>query len=137
MNAPESFEVTVLPEGTQKVSIAYDERVPHAAVFTFQLEDHTIGNLLRMFAYSVFMFFLCYRIHFSSLRLSFLFRKLLEYPQITFVGYQIPHPLKNECIVRVQTDGSISPYDILLKAFAELGALTQTLIADFDRAFPP
>ena len=41
--------------------------VPHASVFTFKKEDHTLGNLLNM------------RLH--------------QNPHVTFTGYKVPHPL--------------------------------------------
>ena len=49
MNAPESFEVSQLPEGAKKITITPDTHVPSAAVFNIKLEDHTMGNMIRMF----------------------------------------------------------------------------------------
>jgi DNA-directed RNA polymerase subunit L len=39
------FEIA---EGMSKVSFEEDSKVEHAGIFTFLLEDHTLGNLLRM-----------------------------------------------------------------------------------------
>lgn len=47
MNAPERFELFVLPEGVKKLSMAKDTRMPNAATFTIQTEDHTIGTVLK------------------------------------------------------------------------------------------
>lgn len=41
--------------------------VPHASVFTFKKEDHTLGNLLNS------------RLH--------------QNPHVTYTGYKVPHPL--------------------------------------------
>lgn len=47
MNTPAAFESFLLFEGEKKVSIEKDTKVPNAAVFTFNKEDHTLGNLLK------------------------------------------------------------------------------------------
>lgn len=82
--------------------------VPHASVFTFKKEDHTLGNLLNM------------RLH--------------QNPHVTYTGYKVPHPLFryamlhigrswpfglslpddwaysfSDFILRVQTDGTLTP----------------------------
>lgn len=49
MNAPERYEVTTLPEGVDRITVSFDPRLPNAAVYQIQLEDHTMGNLIRMF----------------------------------------------------------------------------------------
>ncbi|KAH7825635.1 putative DNA-directed RNA polymerase II [Monocercomonoides exilis] len=108
MNAPDRGALVALPSGVEKVTVQIDKRVPNAAIYTLQLEDHTIGNLVRM--------------------------QLLQYPEIEFAGYQMPHPLKNECIIRIQTDGSISPKDALLKAFRDLQTTSISMMKEFDAA---
>lgn len=57
--------------------------VPNTDVFTFNKEDHTLGNLLA--------------------------QRLLKYDDILFSAYKIPHPLFASFELRVQTDGSITP----------------------------
>lgn len=47
MNAPPAYESFLLDEGEKKVLIEKDTKVPNAAVFTFNKEDHTLGNLLK------------------------------------------------------------------------------------------
>jgi DNA-directed RNA polymerase II subunit RPB11 len=47
MNAPAAFESFLLFEGEKKINIEKDTKVPNAAVFTFNKEDHTLGNLLK------------------------------------------------------------------------------------------
>ncbi|MBA0553484.1 hypothetical protein Golob_012663 [Gossypium lobatum] len=50
MNAPDRYERFVVPEGTKKVSYERDTKIINAATFTIEREDHTIGNILRMYA---------------------------------------------------------------------------------------
>lgn len=63
-------------------------------IFTFNKEDHTLGNLL------------------SS--------RLRNEPHITFAGYKAPHPLEPKFELRVGTDGSIDPKEAVLRICMEL-----------------
>jgi len=47
MNVPNAHEAFLLEEGQKKVEIDKDTKVPNAAIFTFNKEDHTLGNLLK------------------------------------------------------------------------------------------
>jgi DNA-directed RNA polymerase subunit L len=47
--------------------------------FTFQKEDHTMGNLLQ----------------------TWMEANLMDSGEITFVGYKVPHPLRDEMVLRV------------------------------------
>eukprot|EP00959_Pyramimonas_sp_CCMP1952_P005998 125660-Pyramimonas_sp.AAC.1 len=47
-NAPNRYEKFVLPEGTKKIQYVKDTKVPNAARFIIEREDHTAGNLLRI-----------------------------------------------------------------------------------------
>jgi hypothetical protein len=49
-NAPNRYEKFVLPEGVKKITYVKDTKVPNAARFIIEREDHTAGNLLRMCA---------------------------------------------------------------------------------------
>lgn len=79
MNQPDRYERFVLTEGQQKVRYDKDTKLANAGTFTIQREDHTMGNLIRM--------------------------QLHERPSIVFAGYRIPHPLKAEMVVKLQTRG--------------------------------
>jgi DNA-directed RNA polymerase II subunit RPB11 len=46
MNAPATFESFLLLDGEKKIIITKDTKVPNAAIFTVNKEDHTLGNLL-------------------------------------------------------------------------------------------
>ena len=50
--------------------------------FIFQKEDHTLGNLLQ----------------------TWMEDNLIDSEQITFVGYKVPHPLRDEMVLRVGVD---------------------------------
>jgi DNA-directed RNA polymerase II subunit RPB11 len=76
-----------------------DTRQPNTAVFTFQKEDHTLGNLLRT--------------------------ALLQNEHVLFCAYKVPHPLFPKFELRVQTDDEATPKDALLAACQNLiGDLT-------------
>ena len=47
MNAPPTFESFLLFEGEKKITREQDTKVPNAAVFTINKEDHTVGNMVR------------------------------------------------------------------------------------------
>lgn len=86
-NVPNRFELFLLGDGEKKVTEEPDTRkssvaphqqhdpnvdgtikgIPSSSIFTFNKEDHTLGNLL------------------SS--------RLLQSPHVTFSGYKVPHPL--------------------------------------------
>lgn len=48
-NAPNRYEKFVVPEGTKKISYVKDTKIVNAARFVIEREDHTAGNLLRMY----------------------------------------------------------------------------------------
>lgn len=80
MNAPDRYDKFVVPDDLAKVKYVKDPRVPNAATFIIQREDHTLGNILRM--------------------------QLHRDPHVIFAGYKIPHPLQYQMEIKVQTDGS-------------------------------
>jgi DNA-directed RNA polymerase II subunit RPB11 len=64
MNAPDRFELFILPEGVKKsinpsslltvrVTLEPDSKIPNAATITFEKEDHTLGNMLRAYAATI------------------------------------------------------------------------------------
>jgi len=94
MNAPPAFESFLLFEGEKKITIEKDTKVPHAAIFTVNKEDHTLGNMIRM--------------------------QLLKDPHVLFAGYKVPHPLEHKFILRIQTTSEYSPQEALMNAIADL-----------------
>jgi DNA-directed RNA polymerase II subunit RPB11 len=67
-----------------------DPRVANAAIFTFEKEDHTLGNLLRA--------------------------QLLKDERVLFAAYKVEHPLFAKFILRVQTEEGYLPSDALKNA---------------------
>jgi len=110
MNAPDRFESFVLGEGEKKVEIETDTRVPSAAVFTFNKEDHTLGNMIRS--------------------------RLQQSSHVLFAGYKVPHPLIPKFELRVQTDGEITPKDAVVAAchdlVKDLGILSREFTKEFE-----
>ena len=81
--------------------------VPNASLFTFNKEDHTLGNLLRA--------------------------KLAKSAHVLFAGYQVPHPLFATFKLRVQTDGEVTPREAVVQACQELVKELQMLDQEFTK----
>ena len=94
MNAPENYELFTLPEGISKVSFEKDSKVPNTLIFIIMLEDHTVGNAIKM--------------------------QLLRDEKIRFAGYRKPHPLEHKIELRISTNGEISPLDAFKNAISSL-----------------
>lgn len=100
----------LLGEGESKVTMELDTRQPNTAIFTFNKEDHTLGNLLRS--------------------------TLLQNEHVIFSAYKIPHPLFPKFELRVQTDDETTPKEALLLAcqglIADLHVLSQKLTREWE-----
>ena len=97
--------------------------VPNTSVFTFNKEDHTLGNLLRS--------------------------RLLQSPHVEFSGYKVPHPLfryvydisttdmiltsNSKFELRVGTDGTLTPRQALVEACKSLVSDLSTLSREFTK----
>ncbi|KAG1681853.1 DNA-directed RNA polymerase II subunit RPB11-a [Nymphon striatum] len=104
MNAPPTFESFLLFEGEKKITVEKDTKVPNAALFTMNKEDHTLGNMLKMY------------IFISLLK----FKQLLKDPNVLFAGYKIPHPLEYKFVLRVQTTSEYTPQKAIQNAIGDL-----------------
>ncbi|KAI0261655.1 DNA-directed RNA polymerase [Gloeopeniophorella convolvens] len=109
MNAPPRFELYVLDEGEKPVEVTEDTKIPNAATIKIVKQDHTLGNMLRA--------------------------QLLAMPQVLFAGYKVPHPLHPYFLVKVQTDGTITPTAALEQACTKLIGTLSSLEAKFKREF--
>ena len=56
-------------------------------------------------------------------------------PQILFAGYKVPHPLQPYFLIKIQTDGSVTPAALLEQACTKLIATLASLEAKFKREF--
>ncbi|RWS31224.1 RNA polymerases L-like protein [Leptotrombidium deliense] len=111
MNAPPAFESFLLFEGEKKVVIEKDTKVPQAAMFTVNKEDHTLGNMIRM--------------------------QLLKDPQVIFAGYKVPHPLEHKFILRIQTTADYTPQEALMNAITDLMSELSLLEERFKASLCP
>ena len=94
MNAPEAYELFKIPDGKSKVEYKKEEKTENTATFTILLEDHTLGNIVKMM--------------------------LLRNPKVRFAAYRKPHPLENKIEIRIQTNGEITPTNALNEALVNL-----------------
>jgi len=109
MNAPNRYELFVLDEGEKPVEVTEDTKIPNAATIKVVKQDHTLGNMIR--------------------------GQLLAMPQVLFAGYKVPHPLHPYFLVKVQTDGTITPTAALEQACTKLIGTLSSLEAKFKREF--
>ncbi|KAK4046089.1 DNA-directed RNA polymerase II core subunit [Microbotryomycetes sp. JL201] len=94
MNAPNRAEQFILGDGEQKLIIDEDTKIPNAATITINKEDHTLANMLR--------------------------GQLLLMNSVIFAGYKVPHPLEPAVVLKVQTDGTESPVEVVRNACKQL-----------------
>ncbi|KAJ5902371.1 DNA-directed RNA polymerase II subunit RPB11a [Penicillium taxi] len=110
MNAPDRYEAILLGPGESKIEVEIDTRLPNTAIFTFNKEDHTLGNMLR--------------------------GRLVRVPYILFAGYKVAHPLTPKFQLRIQTDGSITPRDALVACchslIKDLGILSRRFTKEVE-----
>lgn len=107
MNAPDRFELFILPDGVPKLAVTADARVPNCVLVKFEREDHTLGNLLRA--------------------------ELAADPRVLFVAYKIEHPLFANFVMRLQTQDGVNPRDALKDACNGLIAKLNSLQDKFKR----
>ncbi|EMG46781.1 DNA-directed RNA polymerase II [13.6 kDa] subunit, putative [Candida maltosa Xu316] len=93
MNAPDRFELFILPDGVD-IKIIPDTKVPNAAIVKIEREDHTLANLLRA--------------------------QLLKDERVLFAAYKVEHPLFANFVLRIQTEDDYSPREALQNACSGL-----------------
>ncbi|ODV90922.1 hypothetical protein CANCADRAFT_2640 [Tortispora caseinolytica NRRL Y-17796] len=90
MNAPDRYELFLLPDGVPKLKISPDNRIPNAITVLIEKEEHTLGNLLTT--------------------------QLVLDPRVIFAGYKVAHPLFAQVELRIQTEDGYDPRDALKNA---------------------
>lgn len=78
-----------------------------SATFTLHNEDHTMGNTLRYM--------------------------LNKMPQVSFVGYSVPHPAEPRMNLRLQTVGPPAT-EVLREALGNVYEVGQHVLSTFDAA---
>ena len=106
MNQPERYECYVLEADETKIKYVKDTKHEHSATFTILKEDHTLGNAVRM--------------------------QLLGDSRVLFAGYKIPHPLLNELIIKVRTNGATTPTNCLIDCVDALNINVKDVEAKFN-----
>jgi len=109
MNAPNRWELFVLEDGEAQVEVTEDTKIPNAATIKIVKQDHTLANMIRS--------------------------QLLQMPQVLFAGYKVPHPLHPYFLIKLQTDGSAPPAEILEQACTKLIGTIASLETKFKREF--
>ncbi|VEU20553.1 DEKNAAC101456 [Brettanomyces naardenensis] len=107
MNAPDRFELFILPDGVSKIQITPDSRVPNCIIVKFEREDHTLGNLLR--------------------------QELVNDPKVLFAAYKVQHPLFANFVMRIQTEEGYKPRTALKNACTRLISKLGVLSEKFKR----
>lgn len=109
MNAPDRFELFLLPDGVSKVTVSPDSKTPNAAVIKFEREDHTLGNMLT--------------------------HQLNQDPRVLFAAYKVEHPLFANFVMRVQTEDGYTPREALKNAcnslIGQLSVLSQKFHTEY------
>ncbi|KAJ7485337.1 DNA-directed RNA polymerase [Mycena latifolia] len=109
MNAPNRHELFVLEDNEKALEVTEDTKIPNAATFKIVKQDHTVGNMLRA--------------------------QLLAMPEILFAGYKVPHPLHPYFLIKIQTDGTVTPQAVLEQACTKLIGTMSALEGKFKREF--
>lgn len=94
MNQPGRYELFVVPDGVKKITIEKDSKIPNAAKFIVQREDHTLGNILK--------------------------DRVAKQPNVSFSGYRVPHPLEPLFELTVHTNKNSSPKNAVSSALNDL-----------------
>ncbi|ETI51280.1 hypothetical protein F441_05353 [Phytophthora nicotianae CJ01A1] len=130
MNAPNRSDSYLLPEGAQKVTYEKDTKISNAGKFTILREDHTMGNLIRMYGTRSNILV---TLNFNLVLLPTTCRQLLRDPNVTFSGYRHPHPLIHDIVVRVQTNDASSPVEALANSLDDLSTEFDEIAQKFRR----
>ncbi|KAK3327211.1 DNA-directed RNA polymerase [Cercophora scortea] len=107
MNAPDRFELFLLQDGEKKITEKVFTGMSNTSDFILLKEDHTLGNLLS--------------------------EHLKQAPNVLLAGYKIAHPNVPEVMIRIQTDGSITPREALISSCKQLVAAYGQLGREFQK----
>ena len=60
-------------------------------------------------------------------------RQLLKDEKVLFAGYKVPHPLKNNVVIRVQTEQGYDPKEAIVNAAEKIVTQLAQLKGAFER----
>ncbi|KAK1770459.1 RBP11-like subunits of RNA polymerase [Phialemonium atrogriseum] len=103
------FELFLLGDGEKKITEQVFTGMSNTSDFTLHKEDHTLGNLLS--------------------------EHLKKAPHVMMAGYKVGHPNVPEVLLRVQTDGTITPREALVEVCKQLVATLGQLGREFQKEF--
>ena len=105
-----------------------DTKIPNAATIKVlkQARQHAAGVRRILFIHPS---------HLCVFLVGVLNSQLLAMPQILFAGYKVPHPLHPYFLIKIQTDGSITPQALLDEAGEKLIRTLVSLESKFKREF--
>ncbi|KAL7625094.1 hypothetical protein AAE478_004308 [Parahypoxylon ruwenzoriense] len=109
MNAPDRFDLFILNEDEKKITEKPFAGMSNASDFIILKEDHTIGNLVS--------------------------EHLKEHPHVLMAGYKVPHPNIPELMIRLQTDGTMTPREVFIDVCKKLVATLAQFGRDFTREY--
>jgi DNA-directed RNA polymerase II subunit RPB11 len=90
-----------------ETNLSFFAGVPNTTIFTFNKEDHTLGNLIAS------------RLH--------------KYSYVTFSAYKMHHPLVPAFDLRVSTDGTITPRDAVVTCCKDVLMDLDTVSREFTK----
>ncbi|EGT33802.1 hypothetical protein CAEBREN_16714 [Caenorhabditis brenneri] len=85
------------------------EQDPSNLTLIMYEEDHTIGNSIK---------------HILS-----------RMDEVEFCGYNVPHPLEDKILFRVQTRDGINALEVLMKAFESVEKIFSTIREKFEESY--
>ncbi|KAK4155457.1 DNA-directed RNA polymerase subunit 2 [Chaetomidium leptoderma] len=106
-NVQNRFELFTLLDGEKKITENVVSGMSNCSDFLLLKEDHTLGNLLSVY-----------------LKMS---------PHVLMSGYKIGHPNVPEVLIRVQTDGTVTPREALVNVCKQLVAMYGQLGREFQK----
>ncbi|KAK4138710.1 RBP11-like subunits of RNA polymerase, partial [Trichocladium antarcticum] len=101
------FELFILSDGEKKITEKVVSGMSNTSDFLLLKEDHTLGNLLA--------------------------EHLKQAPRVMMAAYKIGHPNVPEVLIRIQTDGSLTPREALVRVCKQLVAAYGQLGREFQK----
>ncbi|KAI1138765.1 DNA-directed RNA polymerase II subunit RPB11 [Hypoxylon sp. FL0543] len=109
INRPGAFDLFLLNDGEKKITEKPFAGMSNTSDFVIMKEDHTIGNLLAE--------------HFK------------QHPHVMMAGYKVAHPNVPEVLIRLQTDGTVTPREVFIDVCKQLVASLGQLAQNFTREY--